>query len=369
MRSRRPPPPEDALARCVLDRHLGVRRGESVTVETWSHALPWARALVIEARRRGARPVLLVEDESAFFRSLELAGPSSVRMGAGTPHLGDAYVYLGGPEAFPRLLGLPAHDRDALAVRHDRRWWVAARRRRTRAVRLAVADATAPAAARYGVDREAWQAELVRASLVDPRRLERSARRVLGRLGRARRIRVRHPNGTDLEVRRAPAAPLVRSGRPGRAPGDVWGEVPSGLLVVPLTGGAAEGVWESNRPAYDRFVEPPLAVGARWTFSRGRLSEFAFEAGGEPFESAYSGAGRSRGRPVALTVGLNPAISRAPELQELAEGTLGLLLGDRSFDRGPRRTSFSYLSALAGADADADGRPWLAGGTPTVGSH
>ena len=64
--------PEEALARVVLDWYLAVRPGDVVTVETWNHALAWARPFVVEARRRGAEPSLVLEDEEAFFRSVAL---------------------------------------------------------------------------------------------------------------------------------------------------------------------------------------------------------------------------------------------------------------------------------------------------------
>jgi hypothetical protein len=365
MPRRRPPRPEDALARVVLDGYLGVRRGEPVTIETWSHALPWARAFVVESRRRGARPALIVEDESAFFRSLESLGAASVAGAAGAPaDGGGAHVYLDGPEEFPRLLGLLPDDRERLLARHDRAWWGSARRRRVRAIRVAIADASPTAATRYGVDTETWQTELLRASLVDPGPLVRSGARIARSLARARRLRIRHPNGTDLVVERSSTGPVLDAGPPDPAEGTVWGRVPSGLLLVPLRVGAGEGAWESNRPAYNRFVEPPVAIGARFTFRAGRLTEFSFDRGGAPFAAAYARAGSRRVRPIALTIGLNPAVSHAPELQELGEGTVGLLLGDAPYRADGSRPRFSFLAALAGADVDADGRPWLVGGRP-----
>ena len=358
---RRPPArSEDALARAVLDRWLGVRRGETVTVESWSHALPWARALVVEARRRGARPSLLVEDEPAFFRSLEaLGGGPAAAFASPRPTPGGVRIYLDGPEEFPRLLGLPPPDRERVLVRHDRGWWSAARRGGVRAVRVAIGDATATAAARFGVDRAAWESELLRASLVDPRRLEASARPLLRRLARARRLRVRHPNGTDLTIERAARAPYADTGRPDPARGTVWGRVPSGIVVVPLRRGATEGLWETNRPAYDRFAAPPVALGGRFVLRAGRLREFSFDRGGGPFAAAFARSGPGTVRATALTIGLNPAISFAPESQGLGAGTLGLFLRDGGLRRDADRPRFAVLAALTGASVEVDGRPWL----------
>jgi hypothetical protein len=365
MRKLRASRDEDALAQFVLDRYLHVRRGESLTIESWSQALPWARPFVVAARRRGVHPTLVVEDEGAFFRSLEASGSRSVLRTRRTANdFSDAQVYLGGPEEFSRLLGLPADDLEALTDRGDGAWWPSARGPHTRSVRLAVADATLPAATRYGVDAASWTAELLLASLVDPEQIARSGHRLLRSLGRRRRLRVRHPNGSELRLERGPGLPEVASGPPPATPGSGWGQAPSGLLILPLRADVAEGSWESNRPAYDRFADPPLALGGRFEFRGGRLEEFSFDRGGERFASAYGRAGRGRDRPTALTIGLNPEISQAPEVLEYGAGTVGLLLGDSPRRRGFRRSGFSFLATLAEADVEADERPWLRAGAP-----
>jgi len=358
MPKRRRAPAEEALARVVLGGHLGVRRGEPVTVESWSHALPWARAMVVEARRRGARPTLLVEDESAFFRSLEALGSSAVaRLRPPDAGPGGAWVYLDGPEEFPRLLGLPAKDLERILARHDRAWWSRARRGRVRGLRVAVGDATAPAAARFGVDREAWESELLRASLVGPEELELRAQPVLRRLAHSRRLRVRHPNGTDLRLELAPRPPTVDIGRPDPPHGVVWARVPAGLVIAPLRPRATDGTWETNRPAYDRYAQPSVALGGRFVFRRGRLTEFAFDRGGGPFASAQLRAGPGAVRAVALTIGLNPAIDFAPEFQELGAGTLGLWLGEATYRPDLGRPRIAFLAALTEASVEADDRP------------
>ncbi|MGI0155675.1 MAG: hypothetical protein ACREDE_06030, partial [Thermoplasmata archaeon] len=314
MRRRRPLRAEDALARAVLEQTLRVRRGESVAIEAWSHSLPWARALVVEARRRGARPTLIVEDESAFFRSLELLGGATWSGPVdGKAEGADARIYLDGPEAFPRLLGLPAADLDAWQTRRERPAARSPRSRPARTVRLAIADATATAAARYGVDPIGWQNELLRASLVDPRSLEAQGRRFTRAVAGAHRVRVRHSNGTDLSFELSARPPILDVGRPRATAPHRAARLPSGILLLAVREGSAEGTWEANRPSYDRFAVPPVAVGGRFEFRRGRLDEFAFDRGGGPFAAAYARAGRARERPAAMSLGLNPSISGAPE--------------------------------------------------------
>jgi leucyl aminopeptidase (aminopeptidase T) len=360
--------PEEALARVVLARYLGVRPGETVTVESWGHALSWARAFVLEARRRRADPALVVEDEEAFFRSLAL--PRARDVPGASPALAersDAYVYLPGPEEFPRLFGLPAAELEAVVARHGPGWWRAARRGGLRAARIAVAAATPTAAARYGVDPGAWQRDMLRASLVSPERLARAAEPIVRQLARARRVHLRHPNGTDLSLGLLPHTWVVEDGRidrADRAAGRLWTRIPTGRIVVALSEGTAEGTWEANRPVYDRYGDPPVSEGARFAFVRGRLREYSFERGGASFATAYARGGRGREVPGALTIGLNPAVVRGPELDELAAGTVGLLLGDNRAFGGRHRARFSYLTTLAGPDLALDGRSYWVGGRP-----
>ena len=364
---------EDRLAKVVLGLCLGVRRGETVTVETWNHTLPWARAFVLEARRRGCEPTLVVEDEEAFFRSLAQSDARSIPSApAALAEASDAYVYFPGPEQFPRLLGLSAEELEAVVGRHGPAWWRAARRAGLRAARIAVASATPAAAARFGVDREAWQRELVQGSLVSPDRLAHSAGRLVRRLHRARRVRLRHPNGTNLTVELLPLPPVVEDGRVDRADrraGRLWTQIPTGVVAVPLAPGATEGIWESNRESYDRFSDPPIALGARFTFHRGRLTEYSFDRGGAAFARAYARGGRGRESPGALTFGVNPAISQAPEVGEVAAGTVGLLLGGNRSLGGRNPSHFAYLTTLAGTNVELDGEPFLVEGALVPGGR
>jgi leucyl aminopeptidase (aminopeptidase T) len=365
--------PEDRLAQVVLNQCLGVRRGETVTVETWDHALPWARAFVLEARRRGCEPTLVLEDEEAFFRSLARSGSRTVPSApAAFAERSDAYVYFPGPEQFPRLLGLSTEELGAVLGRHGVGWWRAARRAGLRAARVAVAAATATAAARFGVDRDAWERELVRGSLVSPDRLARSAVDLVRRLQRARQVRLRHPNGTDLTVELLRAPPVIEDGRVDRADrraGRLWTQIPTGVVAVPLVPGIAEGIWESNREVYNRFADPPVALGARFAFRRGRLAEYSFDRGGAAFAREYARAGRGREQAGALTFGLNPAISRAPEVSEVAAGSVSLLLGGNRSLGGRNPSRFTYLATLAGASVELDGQPFLDEGIPVPGTR
>ncbi|MGA7924210.1 MAG: hypothetical protein WCA77_09560, partial [Thermoplasmata archaeon] len=66
-----PQPVMDQICRTILVDSLRLRRGENVIVETWTHMLPWANTLVLEARRLGVRATVLYEDEETYWRSVQ----------------------------------------------------------------------------------------------------------------------------------------------------------------------------------------------------------------------------------------------------------------------------------------------------------
>ena len=346
--------PADSLARQVLDRVLRLRRGRSLLVESWTHALPWARALIVGARQRGAPAILVIEDERAFFEALASSGRAFPRPFVGRLARPDATVRFDGPEAFPRLLAL---DRDRVdqmlpsgsPARRPRRG------RAGRTVRLRIADATPTAAQRFAVDLGRWQAELLRASLVDPQTLFAPGRRLTRSLGGARRLRIRHPNGTDLSLRLA-AGPRIWTGAPSDGPRS---ELPSGLWVARIASGTAAGTWEANRPSYDRLARSPVVSGARLRFVAGRLREFDCETGEEAL-AAFVRSGRGRVRPVALTVGLNREVDRGPEIAALAAGTVSVWVGAPPPSGGAAGPRFSFVASLAGASLEPEGRPRIA---------
>jgi leucyl aminopeptidase (aminopeptidase T) len=353
----RPALPAEALARAALDRALHVRRGERLTIESWNHALPWARALVVGAHRRGVTPTLVLRDEEAYFETVAGVGVATLAAALGRERRGaDAVVRLDGPEQFPRLLGLPTDELDEL-LRATRRA-TPPRSPRGRILRLRVSDATATAAARLGVDLDRWQAEVVRASSVDPVVLVASGRRLSRALRPGREIRLRHPNGTDLTLELSRGKPRVETGVP--RPGGT-AELPSGRWIAALAPGTAEGSFETNRPSYDRFAEDPIALHGRLDFGDGRVRGFEEDRASQAF-AAFVRTGKGRVRPLAIAIGLNPEIARAPELLDLALGTVTLGVGDsprRPTGRPPR---FVFQASVAGADLSVDGRPVLRGG-------
>src|SRR5690348_12101326 len=197
------PDPSQRLAHTVLGENLKVRRGESVVIETWTHGLPYARALAAEARRLGARATVLYEDEEAWWdavgrRDFAAVGTMSAPEKAALAKT-DVYVYLWGPEDRPRVAKLPDKIQDQVTG-YNEGWYDIARKNGVRGVRLAVAQATDPVAAIFGFDGPAWRERLVEAGSVPAAAMRAKGARVAKAFTSGKTARLTHPNGTDLTV-------------------------------------------------------------------------------------------------------------------------------------------------------------------------
>ena len=69
---------ENQVAKKVVSESLHLRKGESVTVETWNNGFELARKVVIEARKIGAHPIMIFEDEDSYVESFKITPKDSV---------------------------------------------------------------------------------------------------------------------------------------------------------------------------------------------------------------------------------------------------------------------------------------------------
>src|SRR3989304_6661754 len=91
-----------ALAKKILDESLHLKKGETLVIETWNNGLPFARKVIIEAKRRGVIPLTIFEDEDAFIEAgrtlsdenIGKMGRHEFNMLTGT----DAYIFIPGPQ-------------------------------------------------------------------------------------------------------------------------------------------------------------------------------------------------------------------------------------------------------------------------------
>jgi len=223
------------LAQSILKKNLQVKAGETVTVEAWPHTLPWAVALAREARRMKALPVILYEDEAAYWDAVD-HGEEKV-LGSVAAHewaaLGktDVYIHMWGPGDRVRLNALPPGKAGKLFGFNDK-WYEAARKSGLRGARLELGRPYPTLEKAYGADRSTWTRQIVEATMVDPSELARRAAPIVQALETGKRLRITHPNGTDLTVGLAKRPARAFVGRPAvndpKRPFDILCNLPRG---------------------------------------------------------------------------------------------------------------------------------------------
>jgi hypothetical protein len=353
------------LVDLVLRESLGLRAGETVTIETWTHSLGWADELTAAARRIGAHPLVLYESEPAFWssdapavtRAMATLGATEVAV----LEASDAWVYLPGPSDLPRIASTkPALQR--VLDRWDDQWLRLASARGLRACRLEFAGASPPLAELYGVDLAAWQRELYEGSLVPPKQLEATGQKIARSLAKGRRVTLTHPNGTHLTLGLKGREPVVLDGRirpRDQRSGRLLTSLPSGVVIVPLDERFAEGTVRAN--LITRHYRGTFGD-AHWTFRDGRLAEATAGAGRGVFDASWSRAGPERARPALFSIGLNPKIRSAPFLEDQRTGVVTVYIGRNADFGGRTRGAYREYAMLDGADVAVDGRPLVSGG-------
>jgi leucyl aminopeptidase (aminopeptidase T) len=355
-----------SIASIVLKQTLRVKAGETVTVEAWSAVRPWAMAFVREARRMGAFPLVLYEDEETYWQSVAEAKPAVVgtlpRHEQSLLEKTDAYVYFWGPADRGRFEKADGASGGAL-TRFNDPWYAVANRARLRLVRMYLGLVSPQDAKRYHIGYAEWRNEVVEASLVEPESMHSLGAKVAKRFEHGDRVVVTHPNGTHLELRlkhRQPnlfagvleSEPAVRGKRNMHGTGVRDSPYPAGVVSVAVDEEFAEGTLVSNAPTRTR--DTPWS-GGQWEFSGGHLVSYRYTSGRAEFQRRFAAGRKGRDQPAALSVGLNPKLHESPLMVDQELGTVTLSIGSNRFLGGTTEAGFFTWMFLRGADVAIDG--------------
>ena len=339
-----------AVARNLVKNYLRVKPGENVIVESWTHTLPMASAMVDEVRRIGGSAFLAYEDDDAWWRAVErkqakplgrLSDPEWAAIAAA-----DAYVQFWGPADSARLEKLGEQDLDDWATGWFDRWYKLARSTGLRGGRMATGWVTDTRVRHWSVRKQVWMNDLLKGCLVDPTDLAKSGKRLSRALTGRNKVRITHPNGTDLEVALAGVPPRLYEGYPhpkdkAYSEFDMMGNFPDGKLRMALDARTAEGTIVSNRRSYDE-VWFPWAVysGGTFEFSDGKLTSFSFERGEAKFARDYARGTPGKDRTGSLVLGLNPKLQNVPYMEDKERGSVRLTVGGNTYSGGSNPSDF-----------------------------
>jgi len=354
------------VARHIVTKYLQIRPGENVIVESWDHTLPMASALFDEVRRAGGKALFVYSDEDAWWRALDrkqskLLGQSSEPEWAALK-AADVYVNFWGPSDTDRLEKFPDEDNDAFDWLGP--WYAVARRVGLRGIRMSTGFATEKRARQWGLNLAKWEESFLRASLVDPEELAKTGRRLSKALSRGARVRITHPNGTDLEVKLDRVAPRLQDGRPrpwvkNSPSSGMLTNIPAGFVDVVLDSRTAEGKFYANRRTNIWWT---WHAGGKLEFADGKLTSYSLGDGDGEFPRLYQNATAGRDRTSAITFGLNPIIHDVPNLEKWERGSTSLTIGGNRGLGGKNKSNFFSWFTLAGAEVAVDGTPVIRAG-------
>lgn len=354
-------------ARQVVTKYLKVRPGENAIIESWNHTMPLAAAMVDEVRRAGGNALFLYNDEDAWWRAIDrrqskLLGRANAPEWAALK-AADVYVNFWGPGDTDRIEKLPDKPGDE-AFAWNWPWYAVARKAGLRGVRMTTGFVTEGRARKWGLDRARWEANVLRASLVDPEEMAKSGARLARALARGKKVRITHANGTDVEVGLAGVAARVQDGRPhpwkrGSSPSGMLTNIPAGSLDVALDSKTAEGSFRANRRTN---IWWNWHDGGTLEFADGKLASSSFQNGGEEFARQYEKGTAGKDRASALSFGLNPAARNTPNLEKWEGGSVSLQIGGNRHLHGTNGSDFFSWFVLAGAEITVDGTPILRSG-------
>lgn len=364
---------ERAAARSLVRNYLRVQPGENVIVEAWTHTLSMSSALVDEVRRLGGSAFLAYENDDAWWRAVErkqakllgrLSGPEWAALKAT-----DVYVQFWGPADSGRVEKLPERTLDDWATGWVDRWYRIARSTGLRGGRMDLGWVTEPRARHWGVSTERWRDGVLEACLADPQEMGRTGIRLARALSGAKKVRITHPNGTDLEVALARESPRVYDGFPhpknsAYTGADMLANFPEGRLRIALDAKTGEGRIVSNSRSYDETWFPWTRFsGGTLEFAEGRLTSFSFEEGEATFAKRFAQPKPGKDRPGRLSIGLNPKARNLPFRERLERGCVQLVVGANAYQsRGSRTPNDTGSVCLTGPEISVDGTPVVRAG-------
>ena len=353
------------LAKSVLRNSLALKKGENVTIEAWSRALPWVDAFLIEAREMGLHPMVIYDSDAAFWKNVEEGRAKSMGV-LGSQELAalketDAYVYFWGPSDRARWHNLPDSTVSTLTA-YEEVWFKAAKEARLRWCRIELSRATEELAKEYGIGYSEWVRELLEASTVNPESMMRNGRKIAEKLENGSEVLITQRNGTRLELRLNGRRPFVDDGVVDEADVNAgFGEsnVPSGVVTVAVDESIAEGNFKANRPTRHGPSRGRSEEG-EWTFENGKLAKYTYGHGEKDFSRMYLKADHGiRDRPAILSVGLNPKIHNLPLFEDQEQGVVSLYIGSNEWLGGSNKGDFHSWLLLRGADLTVDGETLL----------
>jgi len=313
----------DKVAERVLRESLLLKEGESITIETWNNGLRFALRTLVHARRLGAIPVLLFEDEGTYVEGLRGAPKAIVgKMGRQEYALlsaTDAYVFIPGPV----LGGSPKLSREEVVAytSYNSSWYKAAKSARLRGARLTFGYAGEEMAHVLRKSLKDIVEHQLKASLVDFRKIRQMGIKLARQMKRGAKVNIRaEDEALNFELGAEEEIDDGIIDRRDVAAGNSMTNIPPGYLVREITKGTVSGAIRLHT------LLPRLGTSAdiHLEFARSRLKTWRSEENQEWLDALVRTLPEERRTFSDIVVGLNPSLNYGYAQDRLVEGAITL---------------------------------------------
>jgi len=346
------------IARKIVRTCLRVKRGEMVSINTWSHMLRLAEEIAFECYMVGAVPFITIMSDRLWYR---LMSEVPVENLSRTPtHLlksveaEDVCINIHGPEV-PNLSRLRPENLEAYRVAL-RPIFERERARGVRVLDIFLGKVTPERAKLYGLEYERWYKTILESLDVDYTRMKAIGVEMGRTLSRACEARIVNELGTDLRLRLNGRTPFINDGiidEQDLKAGRNSSMLPAGAVEIAPLEFYAEGrvVFDAPHYAFGMKIK-----GMEWMFKDGRLVEIRAEGGEDVLRRYLDRISGEWSRVGRLVIGLNPAIRPPCIFDQLAEGAVSIGIGYNMDIGGRNNASAQYSATLLRATLEVDGK-------------
>jgi aminopeptidase len=313
------------VARKVLTETIGLKKGESLTIETWSNSLPFALTVALEAKKMGAIPVTTYEDEAYYIEGIR-STPKEALGVMGKHEFGllsgsDAYVFIPGPPlaAFSRHI---TRQEYIDSTKYNQSWYDAAKKAKLRGARLTSGYIGEDMAGVYGKTPEAVAHLHLQAALVDFGQVGRKAKAIAESFADGRKVTVKG-EGTSLsfELKGDLEIQDGRTDAEDVSSGNNVSYVPPGFVYKDADSSSVSGKAKLS-PTLTRFG---LLEEAVLEFEGGKITRWSSKKTPKVLQALGEAIPEKSRLLYGVTVGINPLMKFGYGQDRFPAGSVGLI--------------------------------------------
>jgi leucyl aminopeptidase (aminopeptidase T) len=315
---------EGKVARKIISESLHLKKGDSVTVETWNNGFELARRFVIEARKIGAHAIMIFEDEDAYVEGIKNTPKDSVgKMGKHEYQLlaaTDAYFFIPNELLGGSTKRLTTDEVDQ-STNYVTSWYEAAAKAKLRAARMSFGFAGKEVAKILGKKLDDVVIHQLKATLADFAAINRTGQELESKLA---------TNGTGVLISgnselkfEFEDAVKIEDGivdEDDISNGYNVAYLPPGMLTKDLKADSVSGTVKLS----PTLTWLGMVNDAVLEFEKGRLVKWSSRASKERLDSLINDQQESERKISELTIGLNPLVHYGYGQDRFVSGALGI---------------------------------------------